>query len=89
MALVGYEWLIVIAVILIVVVWGPSKILEFAKSLGSAKKELKHSLSTAKDETSQDPLITAAKSMGIDTEGKTKEQIANDIANKTSKRPTS
>jgi len=92
LALVGYEWLIVVGILLVVFLWGPQKLPELARSIGLAKKEFdkaaKEVASTTATTTttapaSTDPLITAAKSLGISTEGKTKEQIAKEIADKT------
>jgi sec-independent protein translocase protein TatA len=93
MALVGYEWLIVIAVVLVVFLWGPQKLPELARSIGLAKKEFDKAakeISTpttpsSPTDTTPDPLIVAAKSLGITTEGKTKEQIAKEIADKSPK----
>lgn len=96
MALVGYDVLIIIAVLLVVFLWGPQKLPELARSIGLAKKEFDKAtkevssvtnLSTSTTPTlSSDPLITAAQSLGISTEGKTKEQIGKEIAEKTSKK---
>ncbi|MFI5448674.1 MAG: twin-arginine translocase TatA/TatE family subunit [Candidatus Bathyarchaeia archaeon] len=101
MALVGYEWLIVIGVILVIFIWGPQKLPELARSIGLAKKEFdkatKEASATASETTapttpttsetaSTDPLIVAAKSLGISTEGKTKEEIAKEIAEKSTKK---
>jgi sec-independent protein translocase protein TatA len=94
MALVGYEWLIVVGILLVVFLWGPQKLPELAKSIGLAKKEFDKAAkevsspqptSTTPSEQTTDPLIAAAKSLGISTEGKTKEQIAKEIADKSSK----
>ncbi len=96
MALVGYEWLIVVGILLVVFLWGPQKLPELARSIGLAKKEFDKAAKEASSITSQpasstsetttDPLITAAKSLGITTEGRTKEEIAKEIADKTSKK---
>ena len=94
MALVGYEWLIVVGILLVVFLWGPQKLPELARSIGLAKKEFEKA---AKDATtgspasssatgSADALIVAAKNLGITTEGKTKEDIAREIAEKTTKK---
>ena len=39
MALMGYEWLVVVAVVLVIFLWGPQKLPELARSIGIAKKE--------------------------------------------------
>jgi len=93
LALVGYEWLIVLGILLVVFLWGPQKLPELARSIGLAKKEFdkatkeaSSAVTTASTSTppATDPLITAAKNLGILTEGKTKEEIAKEIADKTS-----
>jgi sec-independent protein translocase protein TatA len=96
LALVGYEWLIVVGILLVVFLWGPQKLPELAKSIGLAKKEFEKAAKEATAPTSPaasspasgqpatDALIVAAKSLGITTEGKTKEQIAKEIADKSS-----
>ncbi len=103
MALVGYEWLIVVGVILVIFIWGPQKLPELARSIGLAKKEFdkatKEASATASETTTStappasgtesstgDPLIVAAKSLGISTEGKTKEEIAKEIADRSTKK---
>jgi sec-independent protein translocase protein TatA len=95
LALVGYEWLIVVGILLVVFLWGPQKLPELARSIGLAKKEFDKAAKEVSTPTSPgtstaqpatDPLIVAARSLGITTEGKTKEQIAKEIADKT---PTS
>ena len=93
MALVGYEWLIIAAILLVVFLWGPQKLPELAKSIGLAKKEFDKAVKEGSSQVtssttpteSTDPLIVAARSLGISTEGKTKEQIAKEIADKSPK----
>ena len=94
MALVGYEWLVIVGILLVVFLWGPQKLPELARSIGIAKKEFDKatkegvaSLATPSTNPSEsaDALITAAKSLGSSTEGKTKEQIAKEIAERASK----
>ena len=96
MAVVGYEWLIIIGILVVVFLWGPQKLPELARSIGLAKKEFEKaakeattSVTTATGSTSQsapDALIVAAKELGISTEGKTKEEIAKEIAEKSTKK---
>lgn len=92
MALEGYQLLIVVGILLVVFLWGPQKLPELARSIGLAKKEFEKAAKeastpatdTATTQPASDPLITAARSLGISTEGKTKEQITKEIADKSS-----
>ena len=96
MALIGYEWLIIVGIILVIFLWGPKKLPELARSLGLAKKEFEKSsqeitsitspMTSTTTETTQDTLLVAARSLNISTEGKTKEQITKEIADKTAKK---
>lgn len=97
MAIVGYEWLIVVGILVVVFLWGPQKLPELARSIGLAKKEFEKaakeatttatgSMGSAGQPVAPDALIVAAKEMGISTEGKTKEEIAKEIAEKTTKK---
>ena len=96
MALVGSELLIAVGVLLVVFLWGPQKLPELARSVGLAKKEFekaaKETASTATGPAgaqpipSNDPLIVAANSLGIVTQGKTKEEIAREISDRAEKK---
>lgn len=96
MAVVGYEWLIIIGILVVVFLWGPQKLPELARSIGLAKKEFekaaKEATATATTVTGSttqsapDALIVAAKELGISTEGKTKEEIAKEIAERSQKK---
>lgn len=88
----GMEWLVVLAIVAIILLWGPSKLPELAKALGKAKgefekasREFKKPSSTLTkhvERPSADVLIETAKKLEIDTEGKTKEQISKEIVEK-------
>jgi len=92
MLLGGMEWLIVLAIVAILLLWGPSKLPELARAVGKAKGEFdkasrefsKPSSTIAKhvERPSADVLIETAKKLGINTEGKTKKQISKEIVEK-------
>ena len=97
----GWEWLIIGVVAIVIIMWGPSKIPEFAKALGRAKGEFSKAqkeftdaaLTTENTQTSaaapkqtirtkDEMLLDTAKNLGISTDGKTREQITDEIAMK-------
>ena len=86
----GWEWIVVIGIVAVLILWGPKKLPELARAIGEAKKEFQKAskevtkpLSAEETEPSGDDLfIETAEMLGISTEGKTKEQIAREIAEK-------
>ncbi len=87
----GSEWLIVI-VIVVVLIFGANKIPDLAKSLGRAsgefqKGKVESELEVQKLKESHaapvlsehDKLVRAASELGIPTEGKTDDQIRDDV----------
>ncbi|MCL7385442.1 MAG: twin-arginine translocase TatA/TatE family subunit [Thaumarchaeota archaeon] len=99
MAIVGVEWIVIIIIIVIFLIWGPSKIPELARSLGKAKKEFEKAMKEAEEIKQQaassidvqalkndvDMLIDVAKKLGIPTEGRTRAEIYNDVMAKLGK----
>ncbi|MCW3994823.1 MAG: twin-arginine translocase TatA/TatE family subunit [Candidatus Bathyarchaeota archaeon] len=86
----GWEWIVIGIVAIIIILWGPSKIPEFAKALGRAKGEFdkaskefqEAATSTAASSNKDDTLLDVARKLGVSTEGKTKKQISAEIAEK-------
>jgi len=89
----GWEWIVIVAIVAALVLWGPKKVPELARAIGEAKKEFEKaskeveetakSLSQLETEPSSDDLlIESAQMLGISTEGKTKEQISQEIVEK-------
>jgi sec-independent protein translocase protein TatA len=92
----GWEWIIIGVVAIVIIMWGPSKIPEMAKALGKAKGEFSKAQKEFTDAaiaTENSPttvqstirsrdeiLLKTAKDLGISTDGKTREQITDEIA---------
>ena len=93
----GWEWLIIGVVAIVIIMWGPAKIPEFAKALGRAKGEFtkaQQEFTTAAlttstpNATTQAPtiktkdeiLLETARNLGITTNGKTREEITEEIS---------
>jgi len=83
----GWEWLVIIIGLVVLLLWGPSKLPELARGLGRAKAEFEkasreylYETSTVKtDKSTDDMIILIAKTLGITTEGKTREEIVQEI----------
>ncbi|MCJ7456793.1 twin-arginine translocase TatA/TatE family subunit [Candidatus Bathyarchaeota archaeon] len=89
MAIVGWEWIVIVAVIIMFFLWGPTKIPQLARSIGQVRKEFERGSkesSPGEEKTAasgpQDALIDTAKRLGITTEGKTKDEISKEIVQK-------
>ncbi len=102
----GWEWIIIGVVAIVIIMWGPSKIPEFAKSLGRAKgefskaqKEFENAATTTANAPStpaasaaapaapaikskDEMLLTTARNLGISTDGKTREQLTEEVSAK-------
>jgi len=89
----GFDDPVVIILILAVVVliFGASRIPQLARSLGQARREFEkgskgepavasQAVPVATSVSPDDPLVVAAQREGIDTQGKTKEQIASELS---------
>jgi len=105
----GWEWLIIGVVAIVIIMWGPAKIPEFAKALGRAKgefskasKEFENAAtstmnantstttiapaavlsSTQTIKTKDELLLETAHNLGISSNGKTREQLSEEINQK-------
>jgi sec-independent protein translocase protein TatA len=100
----GWEWIIIGVVAIVIILWGPSKIPEFAKALGRAKGEFSKASKDFTEaanappapqavlvaapapsapqtiKTKDEMLLDTASKLGIPTDGKTREQISEEIS---------
>jgi len=83
------DWTTILAVgvLVVVLIWGPQKIPDLARSLGSARREFDEAsrgftrppTAGRTDVASSDPLLDVAQRLGINTQGKTRQEIQDDI----------
>jgi sec-independent protein translocase protein TatA len=98
MAIQGIEWVVIGVIIIVLFLWGPEKLPKMARSLGQAKKEFEKAARGLEEEVSRtttmiqspsqpptDKLMEVARSLGISTEGKTREEITKEITEKLQK----
>ena len=98
----GMELIIIGVVAIVIIMWGPGKIPEFAKALGRAKGEFEKAskefnqttnantsigstsnvTASAAIKTKDEILIDTAKAFGISTDGKSRQQISDEISSK-------
>ncbi|MCD6529876.1 twin-arginine translocase TatA/TatE family subunit [Candidatus Bathyarchaeota archaeon] len=93
--IVGWEWIVILIIAIVIILWGPQKIPELARALGRAKGEFDRAQKEFEEaakvelerplESGDDALIETAKKLGIKTEGKTKEQISQEIIERAKK----
>ena len=98
----GWEWIIIGVVAIVIIMWGPAKIPQFARALGQAKGEFSKASKEFNDAASSDApakpaataaaapapaiktkdemLLETAQKLGIPTEGKTREQLSEEIS---------
>ncbi len=96
----GWEWIIIGVVAIVIIMWGPAKIPQFARALGQAKGEFSKASKEFNDaansdtptkpaantttkpaiKTKDEMLLETAQKLGIATEGKTREQLSEEIS---------
>ena len=91
MPVTGWEWIVIVGVVVVFLLWGPNKIPQLARAIGQARKEFdkasKELTSPTTEEkpapvSADDTLISTAKKLGIATEGKTRDEISREIVQK-------
>ncbi len=83
--------LVILGVLAVILIWGPSKIPELARAVGRARKEFddaskgiaQSSTSSSFEPASPDALVETARKIGINTQGKTRQEISDEIVKAT------
>ena len=91
------QWIVIGIIVVVIFLWGPQKIPELARALGRARREFDEgskeltgamtSISTPQQsppKSADQVLIETANALGINTAGKTREQISQEIISKKS-----
>ena len=85
------QWIVIGVIVIVIFLWGPQKIPELARGLGRAKgefdkasKEFQNSATAASSsppvpKSADQVLLDTARQLGITTEGKSREQISQEI----------
>jgi len=98
-AVVGWEWIVIIAVVLVFLLWGPQKIPELARAIGEARREFDKASRESQELVSEvlqpakpsppanedQTVMEIARRLGLETEGKTRTQLLNEILQTLSK----
>ena len=96
MAIQGVEWIFIAVIVVVLILWDPSKIPKIARALGEAKREFERASrefqeglaaeeAVAAEEglaASDEKLLKVARALGIETEGKTRDEVARAILEK-------
>lgn len=92
------QWIVIGIIVVVIFLWGPQKIPELARGLGRAKREFEQaskevegsmnvtSTSPSVPKSADQVLLETARQLGITTEGKTREQISQEIVAKAKNR---
>jgi sec-independent protein translocase protein TatA len=90
----GQEWIIVLIAVIILLIWGPTKLPSLARGVGEAIREFRKAVSGAGErgekraaERQEEPdskVLEMARALGIPVEGKTREQLLDEISKKLS-----
>ena len=88
-----FQIILILGVVAVILIWGPSKIPELARSLGRARKEFddaSHGLqgqitSPSPSTSTPDSLVDTAQRLGISTQGKTRQEISDEIVRQAKK----
>lgn len=89
MAFIGWPELVLILAI-VILIFGAGRLRGLAKAVGESVREFKKATSEESPKTSkeeeEEAIIEAARKMGVETEGKSVEQILNEMSKRAAKK---
>jgi len=85
--LVDWTTIAAVGVLVVILIWGPQKIPDLARSLGRARREFDQAskglseptANVRTDTAAQESLVDVATRLGINTQGKTRQEISDAI----------
>ena len=92
MAIHELEWLIIAVIVTVLILWDPGKIPKIAKAIAEAKREYEEAVASLSEQlsseegkehlTGDEKILEIAGELGIRTEGRTREEIVEEILEK-------
>ena len=92
MAIHELEWLIIAVIVTVLVLWDPGKVPKIAKAIAEAKREYEEAVASLSEQlsseegeeylTGDEKILEIAGELGIQTEGRTREEIVKEILEK-------
>ena len=89
MAIHELEWLIIAVIVTVLVLWDPEKIPKMVRAIAEAKREYEEAVASLSEQlsseegeehlTGDEKILEMAGELGVQTEGKTREEIVKEI----------
>ena len=82
---IGLPEALVILALVILLLFAPTKLPQLAKAIGQSIREIKKATKETEEEVDKEKLVKIAQELGIETEGKSKEEIMKEVMEKLGK----
>lgn len=85
MFMIGLPEALVILALVMLLIFAPSKLPQLARAIGQSIKEIKKATREVEEEVVDEKLLKIARELGIETEGKSREEIIGEVMEKLGK----